>query len=281
VKKPLDVAGMATLSVLLAALVFGLNSLDTRAIVASLSAWPTAVALLGVVALLPVFWRIEKRAADPLIRPGLFASQPVVTASLIGSGIGAIQAAGAFYPALAVAAIGVSQGMASWILLPGVVVATAASPIAGRLINRVGTRAIVSCSLVLVCLSVLVFGLAPMSVPMFIIASVIGNVGMGGVLGAPLRLVILDNCEPGERGAGQGLLSNFTSIGRLLGAALVGSIAASAGGGVVGYQSAFVGMAVVAAVMVGLGLSLRPPGPARSAVATAGSGKEATVTQNP
>ena len=89
----------------------------------------------------------------------------------------------------------------------------------------------------------------------------IGSIGMGGVLGAPLRLVILDNCLPGERGAAQGLLSNFTSIGRLLGAALVGGIATSAGGGAVGYQAAFSGMAVVAATMVALAFSLRSPEP--------------------
>ena len=82
---------------------------------------------------------------------------------------------------------------------------------------------------------------------------------MGGVLGAPLRLVILDNSLPSERGAAQGLLSNFTSAGRLLGAAIVGSIATSAGGGAVGYQAAFLGMAVVAAAMVALGLSLNSP----------------------
>jgi len=72
--------------------------------------------------------------------------------------------------------------------------------------------------------------------------------------------VILDNSLPGERGAAQGLLSNFTSVGRLLGAAFVGSIAASAGGGAVGYQAAFLGMAAVAAGMVALGLSLKPRG---------------------
>ena len=76
-------------------------------------------------------------------------------------------------------------------------------------------------------------------------------------LSAPLRLVILDNSLPNERGAAQGLLSNFTSIGRLLGAAFVGSIAASAGGGAIGYQAAFVGMAFVAVMMVVLGVSLK------------------------
>jgi hypothetical protein len=49
-------------------------------------------------------------------------------------------------------------------------------------------------------------------------------------------------------------------MGRLIGAAFVGSIAASAGGGATGYQAAFLGMAGVAALMVALASSLRSPG---------------------
>jgi MFS family permease len=256
-KKPLDLGGIVTLTVLLTGLVVALNGLDTSAIGASLRTWPVAFGLLLVVILVPVFWRIEKRAVDPLVRPGLFNSRPVVTASLIGTGIGALQSAGSFYPALAVAAIGVSQSMAAWMLVPGVTAATLSSFIAGRLNNRVSTRLIITVSLSMVVISVLAFALAKITIPTFILASILGSTGLGGVLGAPLRLVILDNSLPGERGAAQGLLSNFTSTGRLIGAAFVGSIASSAGGGAAGYQAAFLGMSLVAAGMLALGATLR------------------------
>ncbi len=257
-RKPLDVAGIATLSLLLTALVFGLNGLDTKAISTSLLSWPVALALVLALSLMPVFWRIETRAVDPIIRPGLFKSRPVVIASLIGAGIGAIQSAGTFYPALAIAATGVSASTASWLLLPGVVGATIASPVSGRLINRVGTRRIVIVSLTMVVASVLMFAFAPISIPVFVMASFVGSTGLGGVLGAPLRLVILDNCLPAERGSAQGILSNLTSVGRLLGATFVGSVAASVGGGIEGYQAAFMGMVVVAAAMLALGFALTP-----------------------
>jgi MFS family permease len=130
--------------------------------------------------------------------------------------------------------------------------------VAGRLINRVGSRAVVCFSLVLIAISVAMFGVLTMTTATFLLANIVGSAGMGGVLGAPLRMVILDNCEPGERGAAQGLLSNLTSVGRLIGATFVGSIAASAGGGAGGYQAAFLAMAVVAAMLVALGVSLRP-----------------------
>lgn len=261
-RAPFDYAGIGTLAVMLTALVFALSRIDTNSVSASLSSLPTTMALLLFVAALPVFWRLERRAEDPVLRPGLLTSRPVATVSLIGAGVGAIQSGGVFYPALAVAAIGVSESAASWLLLPGVVVATAASPITGRLVDVVGPRACIAVGMALVTASVLGYGLLPMSAATFILASVVGNAGMGAVLGAPLRLVVMDNSLPAERGAAQGLLSNFTSAGRLLGAAFVGSIAASAGGGAAGYRAAFMGIAAVAALMVVLALSLqaRPAG---------------------
>lgn len=256
VRKPVDSAGIVLLAGLLTFLVVGIDQLDTDAVLSSLASWPVAGPLALVAILLAAFWRVEQRAADPIIRPGLMRSPPIVTAAVIGAGVGAIQAAGAFYPALAVGALGVSQSVAAWLQLPGVFVATAASPIAGRLINRVGTRLLVSAGLALVTLSVLILGLASLTIPVYVTATVIGSIGLGGVLGAPLRVVMLDNCLPAERGAAQGLLSNFTSAGRLVGAAFVGTLAAMAGGGTPGYQLAFVGVAVIAAGMSALGLTL-------------------------
>ncbi len=255
-RKPLDIGGIATLSVALAALVLFVSSLDTRELLHSLLSGRSALAAGVLVVLVPVFWRIENRAADPIVRPGLLRSRPVATASLIGTCIGAVQSGGAFYPALAIAAIGVTPSTASWMLLPGVLGAIIASAVAGRLINRISTRTIVTVSVLMVVCSLLIFGLAHISVASFILASVLGSTGLGGVQGAPLRMVILENSLPGERGTAQGLLSNFTSMGRLVGAALVGSIAASAGSGAVGYQAAFLGMTVVAGTMVALALTL-------------------------
>lgn len=259
-RKPLDIGGIATLSVALAALVLFVSSLDTNELLHSLLSGRSALAAGVLVVLVPVFWRIENRAADPIVRPGLLRSRPVATASLIGTGIGAIQSGGAFYPALAIAAIGVTPSTASWMLLPGVLGAIIASAIAGRLVNRISTRTIVTVSVLMVVCSLLIFGLAHISVASFILASVLGSTGLGGVQGAPLRMVIIENSLPGERGTAQGLLSNFTSMGRLVGAALVGSIAASAGSGAVGYQAAFLGMTVVAGIMLALGLTLSAKG---------------------
>ena len=255
--KRLDLTGVVTLSIALTALVVGLNRLDTTALIDSVLSWPVGIALMLVVIMVPLFWRNEKRAIDPIIRPGFFESRQIRTTIMIAAGAGALQAGGSFYPALAIAATGVTDATAAGLLLPGVIAATLASPIAGRLINTLGTRTVISTSLALVLVSINIYAFTELSVATFVLAGIIGGTGMSGVIGAPIRLIVLNESSPSERGASQGLVSVFMSIGRLVGAAIVGSVAASAGGGATGYQAAFAGMALLAAALIIVALTLR------------------------
>lgn len=259
---PLDVLGIGTLSVLLAALVYGLSVLDVQDLAASLSRWPVLLAGALVVILVPVFWMVEKRAADPIVRPGLVASRPIALSAAISAGAGLIQSGNGFFPILAVTAIGVSASTAAWMLLPGVVMATVAAPLVGKLLNAHAARSLILVGMLLVIASLLLYGLVPMSIPVFIIAGMIGGAGMASVMGAPLRMVVLNHSTERERGAAQGLLSNFTSVGRLAGAALVGAIAGSFGGGARGYQAAYVALGVFAIALSLLALMLKGGRPA-------------------
>jgi predicted MFS family arabinose efflux permease len=104
-------------------------------------------------------------------------------------------------------------------------------------------------SLLFVLSSVLIYALTDLSIFKYVLANMLSGLGMAGLLGAPLRFIVLRETGPGDHASGQGLLSVASSIGRLLGAAIVGSIATSAGGGTIGYQSAFTGMAVLGAML--------------------------------
>jgi len=216
----------------------------------SLATWQIGPLLLTSILLLPLFWSIEKRAADPIIRPAVFDSRQIRLTCSIAFGVGAIQAGQVFYPALAVAALDVTKSDAAWLMLPGVLAAMIGSPLAGKLVNSVGTRRIIIVSLLLVVVSIGIFALTELSVVTFLIAGAIGGAGMSGLLGAPLRMILLNESRSRERGAVQGLLTVFMSTGRLAGAAVVGGVAASQGGGAAGYQSAFVVMAVVGSALL-------------------------------
>jgi EmrB/QacA subfamily drug resistance transporter len=256
--KPFDFGGAATLSIGLTSLAIAITNFDPAhwmTSLASLQVWPF---LLCFALFAPWCWRFERRAADPIIKPAFFKSRQITMAVSISLGIGAMQSGSAFYPALAVAAMGISEANAAWLLLPGVLCTTIASPITGALVNKVGTRALVLFGLTFIAAGFLMFGLIEMSVAIFIAAGCVAGLGFASALGAPMRVVVLNEAKPEDRGAAQGLLNVSINIGQLLGAALVGGITASKGGGAPGYQATYVVMGVISASLLILALRLQP-----------------------
>lgn len=248
--RPFDTGGAVAITVTLTALVIAMNNFDGAAMLDSLR----SPAFLPFIALSIVsgclFWRIEQRVGDPIIRPAFFRSRQITTTCIVALGVGAVQSGSVFYPALAVSALGITQSDASFLMLPAVIASTITSPIVGRLLNVVGTRTIVFTSLMLVYCSVMIYALTDLTVVTFIGAGIVSGIGMAGLLGAPLRFSVLNETPPRDRGAAQGLLNIFFSVGRLLGAAVVGGVAATYGGGTLGYQAAFFVMGIPAAAMV-------------------------------
>jgi MFS family permease len=269
--KPFDFGGAVTLSIGLTSLAIAITNFDSAQIRTSLTApqvWPF---LLCFIVLAPWYWRFEKRAADPIIKPAFFQSRQIAMAVSISLGIGAMQSGSAFYPALAVAALGITEANAAWLLLPGVLVTTIASPIAGVLINRIGTRVLVVFGLTCISAGFLMFGLLDVSVAVFITAGCVAGLGFAASLGAPMRVVVLNAARPEDRGAAQGLLNVSINIGQLLGGALVGGITASRGGGAPGYQATYAVMGMITATLVVLAIRLRPKAAERAATTAAAS----------
>jgi EmrB/QacA subfamily drug resistance transporter len=255
--KPFDLAGTITLGITLVSLAVAISNFDgTRPVASllSLQVWPF---LLCFALLAPTYWQFEKRAADPIIKPAFFANRQITVATTISLGLGSMQSASAFYPALAVAALGITEANAAWLLVPGIICTTIASPIAGALVNKLGARTLVIFGLSCIATGFLIYGQVAVSVTSFITASCIAGLGFATALGAPMRMVILNEAGPADRGAAQGLLNVSINIGQLLGAALVGGITASQGGGAAGYQATYTVMGLIVAALMLLALRLR------------------------
>jgi len=92
---------------------------------------------------------------------------------------------------------------------------------------------------------------------LFILAGAIIGLGLSALLGAPVRYIMLNEAPASDRTAAQGAITLFTSIGQLMSSALVGAVAASAGGGVKGYGAAYLVIGVIAVIMVLLTLGLK------------------------
>ena len=265
--RPVDWRGAITLSLALIAVSVGVTRLDSTRLLASLGSTDVWPYLAAVVILLPTFWQIEKRAVDPIVLPSFFSTLQVRLTVAIALGVGTVEAGSIFFPALAVSALGITASTAAWLMLPSVLAMTIAAPVIGKLLDRVGSRLIVQFGLLFMFAGVLIYGLATMTVTVFIVGGIIGGIGMAGLLGAPLRYILLNEASEDNRAAAQGLLTVFLVVGQLLGAAIVGSVAASRGGGAVGYQSAFLVLSVITASLTFIAFALKSRSAERSEAA--------------
>ena len=258
---PFDWAGMLTLGVMLACLAYGLNQIDTQNFfgsLASLNVWPF---LLTGFVLLFVFPRVEKKADSPILNLNLFKSRQTILASMLSAGAGLGESGMVFIPALAVAAMPtiINTHNASYLLMPVVLAMAIGSPLVGRLMDKFGSKVMVFGGTLLLAIGMTMLsnsGLTSMLWGFIASAAVIG-LGLSSLLGAPMRYIMLNEASAADRTSAQGLITLFTSIGQLTSSALVGAVAASMGGGVKGYGTAYMVVGVIAAIMVILTLGLK------------------------
>lgn len=255
-RRPFDLLGLITLGLFLAGLSVGTSAIDATNLLgslASLAVWPfLLLALLAA----PAFFWAERRAADPLIRPILITRRQLALANGITAGAGLGEGVLVFMPSLAVAAYGVSESTASYMTLPVVLAMAFGSPLAGRLLDKVGARMVILGGTILLSAGMLTLGLLGAQLWAFYVASALIGVGLACLLGAPIRYIMLNEAPEDDRSAAQGAVTVFTGIGQLLSGALVGAVAASGGGGLAGYTMAFLVSGGVALLLVGLALGL-------------------------
>jgi EmrB/QacA subfamily drug resistance transporter len=253
-----DLAGLLVLSVLLGGLIFGINQLDTTHWVESLTSnrvWPyLAVAVLCV----PIFVYIERRAVDPIFQIDLLRSRQLSLTNVLSAGAGIGEAAIVFLPALAIAAFGVSNSMASFLILPVVLAMSIGSPLAGRLLDKIGPKPVISVGTIVLAAGMFLLGVMGSVFWAFIVAGSVIGLGLSSLLGAPVRYIVLREAPVEQRAAAQGMLTIFTGIGQVVSGALVGAVVASQGGGVDGYTFAYVVVGLVTVAMVLLSMGLKP-----------------------
>jgi predicted MFS family arabinose efflux permease len=252
-----DVAGAALLALVLCAVVVGVGQIDTHAPLASLASlavWPwLAVIAIGV----PLLWSVERKAADPLLPPALLKSPQLRVVAAIAVAVGSVEAGMVFLPDMAVQRFGVDAATASLTMVPLVLTLAVGAPLAGWLVDHIGSRSVVQIGLALTVAGLLSFALLPFEWSNFYLAGVLVGFGMSALLGAPLRYIVLQEAGDARRGAGQGLLTLSVNIGQLVGAAAIGGAVGSASETFAGYRHALLAVAAACAVALVLSAGLR------------------------
>ena len=80
---------------------------------------------------------------------------------------------------------------------------------------------------------------------------------MSTAIGSPPRYIMLIESPPKERASGQALINIITSMGQLMGGALIGAVIGSYAGKIGGFQLAYVAIGFVAIIMTILALGLK------------------------
>jgi MFS family permease len=256
---PLDRLGVVSVFLFLSCLVLGITRVADAFFGAML--WPGL--LLGAALMLALLIQVERRAASPMIPLSLFANRQLALTYALTVGAGFGMGSVVFLSSIAHLAHGVQTRHAGFVLMPLVLCSMLGSVGAGRLLNRLGARALILAGFGMLALGYAASALTEQGLWFFLLASMPVGLGVGIVVGGALRSIAIDEAPAAQRGAAQGLINIGTSVGTLLSAAVVSAVADFGGGGARGFGMAYLLVAGLMLLMLLATLRLRSPGDAQ------------------
>ena len=246
VKPHFDWTGMVFIAILLSSFAYGINNIEASEGIKGILSIDVLPFLLITLITLPIFVFLEKRSPSPVVKIELFDVKQIRIVGLVAFGTGIIQSVTIFVPEMAVNVFGVSTSQASFMLIPFVLAIAVGSPVAGRLIDKIGSRAIVMTGLMLAATGLLIFYYNSASRVNFYTAGIFMGLGSAMLQGSALRYIMLNEVQSSDRALGQGIITLFSSTGQMTGATLIGIIVASVASRTDGYSRSFLIIAVIA-----------------------------------
>lgn len=223
-KPTIDYAGAALLmiaiSLLMLVLVEGSGSLETLFA-------PINILVLGVaIIMLLVFFRVEKRAVDPIIPFDLFRNRTVLI-SVIAGFLGGVAMFGAisFIPLFAQGSLGFTATEAGSLLTPLMLSWVTMSVVGGRLMLRVGYRTITIAGFVVLTIGFVLLALFQRDTPSYWLYPNLMLIGAGlGLTMLTLLIAVQQAVERTKLGIATSLNQFSRSIGGALGVAIMGAV---------------------------------------------------------
>ncbi|WP_217913200.1 MFS transporter [Miltoncostaea marina] len=222
----LDPAGALLLGGALGGLMVGLTF-------APLWGWssPRTVGLMaGGAVLLAAFARVEARGRAPMIDLGLFRRSRLFA---LGNAAALLNYA-AVFAVIALTAVllevvgGHSPTRAGVIMVAQPAVMVALSPLAGRLSDAIGSRALASGGMVLVAAGLGTLAALPADVPTGHVVAGLAVTGLGmAAFSSPNTSAVMGAADPGRLGVAAAILAMMRTLGQTTSLALLGTLAAA------------------------------------------------------
>jgi len=197
----------------------------------------------------------ERIEPFPVVRLSFFFNPQVRLAGMMAFGLGLFQASFVFVPQLVIFLFKVNESTAGFMLLPVIAGSAVAAPLAGRLTDAVGSRAVIFTGLALAATGLFITGTLPSEKSVFYLAGIL--IGVGFSMRTSLNYIMLNESTPRDRASAQGLLTIFISLGQLTGASLIGALAATSSHEGGGFGLAFTVCGVLAAMLTLAALRLK------------------------
>lgn len=233
----LDLPGILVLVVMTTSILWAFQNLDFTQIGESLKDRNVWVALVIFLILMPLFWVIEHRVADPIINFKYFGNINVGSTLLMGAVAGILMMTVMFIPQFAENCLRLPSGAGGYPTIIIGVGSAIGSPISGRLTDRFGPRRILGVGTAISTIAgiMLIFwasphpGIISTSLSIFVM-----GLGLGFLMGAPLTYLILHLIPESDANSGQATLSLIRSLGTTLAPAILVGLLATAMGGLSG-----------------------------------------------
>lgn len=244
-REPLDVPGLVLLCAGLLAIMDGLIS--SRA----------ALGVVGVLMLAGfVVWELRV-ARHPVIPMALFRAPQLAKTYALEIVVGVLEGALFFIPTVLVGAQNLSYAVAGLVAALGALTFVAVIPIAGRALDRVGSRDVLLVGTILTEIGLAIFAFGFHSIGLSLLSMVVAGAGFGALLGAPTRYLVTNETPEGMRATAIGLLSQCLIVGQIVGSSLAGGLIGLASNELLGYRHAYLGFCAVAFVAMVLAATLK------------------------
>lgn len=230
--RPIDVWGTATLILMILSLLYGLRNLDLFNFADSIRSADVYPFLIAFAVLLPVFILFEKRAADPVLNLSYFKNPSIVATLLLSIISGVIMMGMIFIPQFAENALYLPSGSGGYFVIILGLFAGVGSPLSGKLIDRMGVKAVLGFGLAVSAAGSLFLGFVAVpnpSVPTVAVSLVLIGLGLGFTMGTPLNYMMLEKTDPKESNSALATLSLVRSIGTAVAPAIMVAFIAQAG----------------------------------------------------
>jgi EmrB/QacA subfamily drug resistance transporter len=175
---------------------------------------------------LGAFVRVERRAADPIVPPRLFANRVVLAAVVTGFLAGmAMFGAISFVPLFMQGVAGVTATQAGFVLTPFVLGWVVFSIVSARLVLRVGYRALVIAGMACLALAFVLFarwgpGLTAAEAMRDVL---LAGIGMGLNM-VPMLIAVQSAVERSDLGVATSVTQFFRAVGGAIGLSLMGTV---------------------------------------------------------